>query len=174
MKRPLPARVFQQLRRRVPIACVDVLPLRKRSNKNSEIGLIYRDTPHQGRRWCLIGGRIYLNESFPCALSRHIHETLGTAIQWIAEEPIHPLYVAEYFSVPVRGALYDPRQHAIAFTLAVEIRGPIEVAGEALDFKWFSRKHLPTARSFGFGQDKVVEECLRRLAEQRTRKRSDT
>ena len=174
MLRPRPEDVFQAIQKQVPIACVDVLPLRKCPGKSNEIGLIYRNTPQQGRRWCLVGGRIYLNESVRCALDRHIHETLGMKVRWIVKEPIHPLFVAEYFSIWDRGALYDPRQHAIALTFAVEIRGPIQIGGEACDFKWFDRKHLPTARSFGFGQSKVVEECLRYLDYRRIRRRRET
>ena len=100
----------------------------------------------------MFGRRPHLpDESSRCALNRHIHETLGTKLKWIAEEPTHPLHVAEYFSIRVMGALYDPRQRAIASTFAVEIRGPIEVRAEALDFKGFDRIHLPTAQSFGLG-----------------------
>jgi ADP-ribose pyrophosphatase YjhB (NUDIX family) len=174
MQRPLPEDVFQAIQKRVPIACVDVLALRNWPGKSTEVGLIYRDTPHQGRRWCLIGGRVYLNETFRFALDRHIYETLGRKVHWISKAPIQPLFVAEYLSKGVRGALYDPRQHAIASTFAVKIRGTIEIGGEAFDFKWFHRNKLPTARSFGFGQSKVVEECLFRLDEQRIRRRQPT
>ena len=166
MERPIRRDVFEAIQKRVPNACVDVLPLRK-CGKTSEVGLIYRNTPHQGRRWCLVGGRIYVKESIRSALDRHIHETLGTKVQWTADDPITPLFVAEYFSIRLRGALYDPRQHAVASTFAVEIHGPIEIGGEALDFKWFDRRQLPNARSFGFGQNKVVEQCLSRLDEKR-------
>jgi ADP-ribose pyrophosphatase YjhB (NUDIX family) len=170
MNRPIPGKVFQQVQKLVPIACVDVLALRKHSGKSTEIGLILRDTPHQGRRWCLVGGRIYINESFQSALDRQIHETLGGKVQWISKEPAHPIFVAEYFSTQVRGALYDPRQHAVALTFAIEIRGPVEIGGEAIDFRWFGRKKLPKARSFGFGQNRVVEECLCRLDEEKIRR----
>jgi hypothetical protein len=73
--------------------------------------------------------------------------------------------VTEYFSVRRGGALFDPRQHAVALVFCAQVRGVIQAQGEALEFRWFDPQRLPRAASFGFGQRPVVAECLRRLAE---------
>jgi 8-oxo-dGTP pyrophosphatase MutT (NUDIX family) len=128
-----------------------------------EIGLIYRETPHQGRRWCLIGGRLRLNETFRAAVVREVNEALGTTVRCVVDVPVQPLFVAEYLSRRVKGALFDPRQHAIGLTFDVQLRGIAKPRGEALDFQWFNIGQLPDSDLFGFGQKKVLRECIQRL-----------
>jgi ADP-ribose pyrophosphatase YjhB (NUDIX family) len=151
---------WRMVQENVPVVCVDVLPFK--TNKGAkQVGLIYRETPHQGRRWCLIGGRILRNEPCRAAVLRHIEETLGPAAQCVLSEPIRPIYVGEYFSEQRDGHLFDPRQHSVALTFFAQLRGMIVAMGEALDFAWFDTGKLPTESEFGFGQAKVVEGCLR-------------
>jgi len=148
---------------RVPIVCADVLPIRKEAGNRSEVGLILRDTPHQGRRWCLIGGRILLNESFRDAVTREVRQALGPAVEYKLPRPLEPAFIAQYFSEHRTGELFDPRQHAIGLTFAAEISGEISVGGEALDFGWYDVSKLPAEAEIGFGQDRVVAECVHRL-----------
>lgn len=148
---------------RVPVACVDVLPLSTQTLGGTKVGLIYRETPHQGHRWCLIGGRLFRNESLRAAIVRQIHEVLGARARCVLNVPVQPVLIAEYFSRRLKGHLFDPRHDAVGLTFAVEIRGGIRPMGEALDFKWFDPEELPGSNLFGFGQRKVVLECIRRL-----------
>ena len=162
----LPARQWRQIQQTVPICCVDVLVLRlKPATKRSidRVGLISRTTPHQGVRWCTIGGRLHRNESFAEAVQRQLHETLGTAITFDLHTIDQPLYVAQYFTTARPVGIVDPRQHAIGLTFALPIAGDPQPQGEALSFQWFPPTKLPSARQFGFGQRKVVAECLRRF-----------
>jgi ADP-ribose pyrophosphatase YjhB (NUDIX family) len=160
----LPEKEWKAIQQRIPISCVDVLLTRTSRGGQSEVGLILREAPLEGRRWCLVGGRILRNESTRAAIRRQIHETLGTKVRCFLARKPEPLMVAEYFSVRRPRFLFDPRQHAIALTFSVEARGAIRPQGEALDFRWFDVRCLLPASSFGFGQKKVVEECIRRLA----------
>jgi hypothetical protein len=93
----------------LPIACADVVPVRMGSDGRTiqKIGLIYRDTPHQGKRWCIVGGRMWRNESLAETASRQllariIHERFGVhrpgrlkALRWAfglicANRPLPP------------------------------------------------------------------------------------
>ena len=151
------------VQRRVPIACVDVLPLRRRTSGSTQVGLIYRQTPHQGRRWCLIGGRLFRNEPLQTAVIRQVKEALGSKARCVLNGPVQPLLVVEYLSRRRKGSLFDPRQHAVSLTFSVQVSGRAKPAGEALDFRWFNLEDLPSSKLFGFGQKKVVLECARRL-----------
>jgi hypothetical protein len=78
---PLSQEVWDRIQNTVPIACVDVLATRKTSNAALEVGLIFRNTPHQGQRWCLIGGRLLRKDSFQTAVLRELSSALG---HWFA------------------------------------------------------------------------------------------
>src|SRR5258708_4629581 len=95
---------------KLPICCVDVLLTKKARSGISAVGLIYRHTPHQGRRWCLIGGRLLLNESLKAGIARQVRETLGARTQCALDSALQPLLVTEYFSVRRQRSLFDPRQ----------------------------------------------------------------
>jgi len=157
----LSARDWARAQATLPIACVDVFLYRRRA-KAIEIGLILRDVPHQGRRWCLVGGRLRRNERLEGAIHRQVRETLGAAARCMPRTPLVPLFIAEYMPRRVRGTLYDPRQHAIGLTYAAHVAGRIAAEGEAFDFRWFDAgalRELP----IGFDQDQVIGACLKRL-----------
>ncbi len=148
----------------LPIACVDVVPVRvSRDGRRVErVGLIHRDTPHQGRRWCLVGGRLWRNESFAHAAARQIRETLGLDV---AFEPLpddrQPDHVAQYFTTHRPDGLFDPRQHAVTPVFVVPlVGGEVDPRGEATDFRWFDSAALPSPSEWGFRQDEVAAASL--------------
>jgi len=154
---------WREIQELVPIACVDILPLRLlRGDRNTieALGLIMRETPHQGRRWCLIGGRLCRNESLHDAINREIRDALGNDLRFTIKEDVQPDFVAEYFTVPRDNGGFDPRQHAIGLTFCVPIKGKIRPQGEAISFAWFNCFQLPPPEEFGFDQDRVVAACL--------------
>ena len=146
----------------VPIVCVDIVPLKMNGSAIDAIGLILRDTPHQGRRWCLVGGRVLRDESLAQAAARHLRETLGNAIRFSLDPDIQPVYVSQYFPTPRPPGVLDPRQHSVAMNYLVPIEGEVRAGGEAHQFQWFPPTSLPTPTEFGFQQDLVLAECLRR------------
>lgn len=157
---------WHRIQELVPIACVDILPLQLSNGNHGTIqavGLIMRETPHQGQRWCLVGGRLCRNESFPEAISREIRDALGNEVRFTVEDDIQPAYVAEYFTVLRERGAFDPRQHAIGLTFCVPIQGNMRPQGEALSFAWFKCSQLPAPEEFGFNQDRIVAACLARL-----------
>ena len=159
-------KIWRQIQGLIPITCVDILPLRLLGGDYASlqsIGLIMRETPHQGQRWCLVGGRLHLNEGFQEAISREIREALGSDVQFKIDEGIQPDFVAEYFTFRKKHGGFDPRQHAIGLTFCIPIEGKIRPKGEAIAFEWFKPSRMPDPDQFGFNQDKVVSACLNRL-----------
>jgi len=154
---------WKRVQETVPVVCVDVTPVRFGDDGRAQaIGLILRDTPHQGRRWCLVGGRVLHNESLADAVIRHLAQTLGDAIHFHIEADAQPVYVAQYFTVAHSVGVVDPRQHSVAMNYLVGVEGPVVARGEAYDFCWFPRQQLPRPQELGFGQDTILKECLRR------------
>ena len=159
---------WRRVQSQVPIICVDVIPFRALPEQAPEIGLILRDTPHEGRRWCLVGGRVLLNEPLLGAAQRQIHETLGPGVDIVLPAATPPIFIAEYLSERFDCALFDPRQHSVALTYFAGVSGEIRAQGEAFDFKWYSVAALPASSAFGFGQDTVLKECLNRAGDSRS------
>jgi ADP-ribose pyrophosphatase YjhB (NUDIX family) len=162
--RMLPDKQWKFVQDSVPICCVDVLPFRISASKGAEIGLIWRDTPHQDRRWCFIGGRVFRNESHANAIARQLKETLGPKVRLRTPVNLQPLALCEYFSAPRKNALYDPRQHSVALLYSAVIDGTASPRGEGLKFSWFSTGNLPPASEIGFGQRKIMTACLKQLS----------
>ncbi|MCH0556884.1 MULTISPECIES: DUF4916 domain-containing protein [Streptomyces] len=153
----IPDAEYAAIRARVPIVCVDLLPVTRSPVR--KVGLIRRDTYDGGQGWCLVGGAIILDESIGEALARHLRTTLGPRFHFF-QETLSLGSVAEYFRDRRPQALHDPRKHAVALSHVAECAGVPQPTGEALDFRWFRVDALPSAREFGFGQDRVVSKLL--------------
>ena len=148
----------------MPIACADVVPVKLAGDGASieKIGLIYRDTPHQGMRWCMVGGRMRRNESFAEAAGRQLRETLGPRVRFDIPSDDQPDFVAQYFTTERSVGFLDPRQHAITLAIVVAVSGEVMASGEAASFRWFDSRDLPEPDQFGFGQDAVISACISR------------
>jgi ADP-ribose pyrophosphatase YjhB (NUDIX family) len=156
----IPDEEYLMIRSRVPIVCVDLLPVSDESR--TRIGLIRRQTYNQRQGWCLIGGAVLIDESLDNAVIRHLKATLGAGIS-IVPSTLRMVTVAEYFRQLRPGSLYDPRKHAIALTyLGVCTGDPVPV-GEACEFQWFTTDNLPLTTEFGFGQGRVVHRLLKAI-----------
>jgi ADP-ribose pyrophosphatase YjhB (NUDIX family) len=144
----------------VPILCVDVLL--SPDNDAQQLALIRRTAP-DGDGWCLIGGRVLLNEHLPAAVERHVAATLGPTVR-VDRSTLELGAVVEYFTEPGLGDFYDPRKHAVALTYSAtcECTGEPEALGEALEFGWFGIDQLSEV-NFGFGQGEAVARALKKL-----------
>jgi ADP-ribose pyrophosphatase YjhB (NUDIX family) len=135
----------------VPIACVDLLPVRSGQTRHADrVGLIRRLTPFDGeQRWCQVGGRVRLGETVREALMRHLYETLSGVEVDLPLDP-QPDYVMQWFPDQAARAAdgvpygYDPRRHAVSLSFCFELAGeprPVP-GGEATDFAWFTHDEL--------------------------------
>jgi ADP-ribose pyrophosphatase YjhB (NUDIX family) len=151
----LEATEWRRIQALIPILCVDALPIRH--NDPTKVGLILRETPHQGRRWCLLGGRVRRGESLQDALAREWHEALGLDCPMgSVAAPI----VVEYRPDAISGRPHDPRQHSVSLTYAVAANDETSApAGEALGFGWFDVGELD-GNVMGFGQETVVAQVM--------------
>jgi ADP-ribose pyrophosphatase YjhB (NUDIX family) len=158
----LEASDWKRAQETLPIACVDIVPVRLDEVGNIErVGLIFRDTPHQGLRWCMVGGRIWRNESIAEVITRQLRETLGARIAFHIDPDPQPTYVSQYFPTQREIGSLDPRQHAVTLNFVVPVTGEPMAGGEAREFQWFGPSQLPTPEEFGFGQDRFIGACLR-------------
>jgi ADP-ribose pyrophosphatase YjhB (NUDIX family) len=156
----IPKEEYDLIQARVPILCVDLLPV---NAARDAIGLIRRETPEGGEGWCLVGGAVVRNEPLIEAISRHVRSTLGDGVDFSLVSQ-QPLAIIEYFTESSLGEFHDPRKHAVALSYAAICQGEPNPAGEALEFRWFARKEIDGIE-FGFGQGAVVEQLLSRLSD---------
>ena len=145
----------------VPIACVDVLPYRMLPDGTAQLGLILRHTPSQGERWCIVGGRLLLDESVSDAVHRELADAFVGGLDLVSTELPAPL-VVEFFRNQRSGFPVDTRQHALSLThvLQVSDHSPQVQGPEARDFRWFTLAELeagPASELMGFGQEVLLE-----------------
>ncbi len=159
----IPEDEYDAIQSRVPIVCVDLLPL---DAPAEAVGLIRRKTYEEQEGWCLIGGGVRKNEKLEAAIARHVRSSLGDRFHYELPSS-QPLFVAEYFPDRSVGALQDPRKHAVALSYAAVSCGEAKAQGEALEFRWFRRHELKDI-SFGFGQGAVVEKLVARIDREAT------
>jgi ADP-ribose pyrophosphatase YjhB (NUDIX family) len=155
---------WDALQRIIPIACVDLLPVRlDEGGRVCSIGLILRKVPLRDPAWCLVGGRVRYSETLAEARTRQVETTLGSGIACTTLLGGQPATVAEYAPSGSPRFHWDPRKHAIAITYLVLLEGVPVPEGEALDFRWFGPESGLTRSQVGFDQDQVIDSCLAHL-----------
>jgi ADP-ribose pyrophosphatase YjhB (NUDIX family) len=160
----LPDEHWKRIQGSMPIICVDVLPIQQDDKEIRTVGLIKRHTPHQGIRWCLIGGRLRFKEKLRQAVERELQLALGCDVSYSILANDEPCRVIEYLPIQETNGYFDPRQHAISLTYAVLLSGTPSPQGEALDFKWFPAEDIADMpSSIGFGQLELILECVSKL-----------
>ncbi|GGW55484.1 NUDIX hydrolase [Streptomyces xantholiticus] len=157
----IPEEDYQFICARVPILCVDLLPV---IGGTGRFGLIERDTYDGGRGLNLVGGGVLLDESLVEAVERHVGATLGGAVS-VDVASLVLVGVYQYYRQARPGELHDPRKNAVSVTYAGSVEGEACASGEALSFHTFELGLPPGLSSFGFGQGKVAYEALARWRE---------
>lgn len=125
------------VRRKVPMAYVEVIPVRLDDLGGLEaVGMllgvdddrIFRTFP---------SGRILYHETVREALNRHIEKDLGPVALPQLPACITPFSVGEYFPTPGAG-WFDERQHAISLAYIVPMHGDCNPGSDSLEFTWFT------------------------------------
>lgn len=156
----IPDAEYKLIRARVPILCVDFIPLSH--DLPPMVGLIRRETYDGDQGWCLVGGAVLRDEPLLTTVERHLHATLGDEVQ-LDRDTLRLLDIIEYFTKPGLGQFHDPRKHSVAPTYFGRCSGLIQPRGEALEFRWFQLGQLPI-NQFGFEQEEVVKRFISRNA----------
>lgn len=127
-----------QLRRKLPMLYVDVIPVRLDALGNvSEIGLLLRVDGDGRIVRSIVSGRVLVHESLREAIVRHVEKDLGPMALPKPPASMTPLTVAEYFPTPGQSLFVDPRQHAVSMVYLVEVEGECSPQHDALELTWF-------------------------------------
>ena len=158
-ERWIPQHEYDLILNRVPILCVDLIPLS--ADEPTKIGLIQRNTYAGGKGWCLIGGAVLRDEPLPAAVVRHLQATLGHRID-VDLDSLRLFAVVQYFTDPRLGRFHDPRKHAVSLTYTGRCIGEAKVQqnGEARDFAWFNSGEV-NKLFYGFGQGELIASYVR-------------
>lgn len=158
----LPRLPYSLVRRLVPIACVDILPVKTGDNL-LKVGLIRRYDASGRVVRAMIGGGIHRTETVGEAAARHLRSTLGPEVRWTDPDWDRPATVGQYLPNARSDEPHDPRKHAIALTYLVVLAGTASPRGEAIGFDWFTIASAPL-EEMGFGQEIVVRRVLEQLS----------
>jgi ADP-ribose pyrophosphatase YjhB (NUDIX family) len=127
-----------ELRRLLPIAYVDVVPVRTDVDGSvTQVGLLLRASGDGRIVRSIIRGRVLIHETLREAVVRHVDKDLGYMAMPRIPAGITPFTVAEYFPTPGQSLVHDPRQHAISLCYLVPMDGEATPQDDALEFTWF-------------------------------------
>ncbi|RYQ05004.1 ADP-ribose pyrophosphatase [Bifidobacterium pseudolongum subsp. globosum] len=154
-----------RIRRQMPIAYVEVVPVRADEfGRVTQIGSLLRvcDDGSIVER-TLIAGRVLYHETIREAIARNISKDLGDIALPQLPQGLMPFTVAEFFPTPGVSPYHDARQHAIALCYMVPIAGDCKPQDETLDVEWVDPR---TAALDSFleqmadGHDYIVRQAL--------------
>ncbi|WKV15690.1 NUDIX hydrolase family protein [Janibacter limosus] len=125
---------LDSVRGRVPILYVAAVPVRVADNGDVvAVGLLLRASDSGTMDRELIAGRVNYHERVRDALVRHLEKDRGPmALPSVPASPV-PFTVAEFFPTPGVTPFHDPRQHAVALSYIVPVRGDCAPQHDALD-----------------------------------------
>ena len=148
----IPDELFQAIQKNMPVACVDLLVLRKTKTGALETLLIKRKIyPEQGK-WCLIGGRILKDEYTKDTIKRQAKIELGVSVKILP--PWNETMPFAVFNDPIS----DKQKHFVVLAYPVAItKGKVKSSGpEFSEARWFPLNKLPSDSTFGFYHAKVL------------------
>jgi ADP-ribose pyrophosphatase YjhB (NUDIX family) len=152
------------VRERVPLVCVDAVPVRlDHLGQIEKVGLLLRALPDTTVSRAIVTGRILRGETVREALWRHLAKDLGPDCDPSLPASITPFTVVEYFPDPHRTGFHDPRQHTVSLAYVVPVNGVCRPAEDALNFAWLTVDEV-TSRAvvseMSQGHDRVVRHAL--------------
>lgn len=147
----VPDSLFQTIQKTMPVACVDLIVLRKDKRGVLEALLIKRKIYPEEKKWCLIGGRILKDESTDETVNRQANGELGVSVKIIAP------WTAEHPFAVYNDQVADKQKHFIALTFPVIItKGRLKKSGpEFSGTKWFPLDKMP--KPLGFHHEQVMK-----------------
>lgn len=160
----LPAEDLSEVRERMPIVYVSVVPVRlDHLGRITHVGLLLRAMPDSTISRAVVSGRVLFGETVRDAVWRHCVKDLGPDADPHLPAGLAPFTVAEYFPDAKRTGYHDPRQHAVSLCYVVEVTGECQPAQDALEFTWLTVDELLNGHVFTEmtgGHDKLVRIAL--------------
>lgn len=160
----LPEEDLGWVRERVPLVCVDAVPVRlDHLGQVEKVGLLLRALPDTTVSRAIVTGRVLRGETVREALWRHLTKDLGPDCDPQLPASITPFTVVEYFPDPHRTGFHDPRQHTVSLAYVVPINGEPRPAEDALDFAWLTVGEVTSKAvesEMSQGHDRVVRHAL--------------
>lgn len=153
-----------ELRRALPIAYVDVVPVRTDvDGAITQVGLLLRASGSGRIIRAIVSGRVLVHETLREAIARHVEKDLGTMAMPRIPVSAVPFTVAEYFPTPGQSLFTDPRQHAISLAYIVPVDGEAAPQEDALELTWFDVEELREGEvlsELDNGHDVIVRRAL--------------
>lgn len=134
----LPPEELEQVRRRVPMLYVDLVPVRVNDiGVIEEVGLLLGAPRNGGISRALVSGRVLFGEPVRAAIVRHLEKDLGPLCLPRLPASLQPFSVGEYFPTPGLG-FHDSRQHAVSLAYVIAVDGDCEPQQDSLALSWLS------------------------------------
>lgn len=147
----LSKRAYDNIVKKLPLACVDIIPVRKQAGK-WQIGIITRGTGPESGKPAVLGGRIFHGEQIPTAIKRHMRESWGLKnLSFVEGNSVErPFYLQQYLhQASARPPLgYDPTKHSITPTYLIQIYGQPKAQNEAAGFSWIEQHEIPKVAAY--------------------------
>ena len=145
---------YQLITKKTPIPTVNLVIMRQNTGC-WEILLLVRKTGYASGKWCMIGGRVRIEESLGQAIDRHAKD-LAVKIRILSPfNPNFPSFIDD------RGT-HDKTKHPISMVYPAEIvSGKIRNEGEEYKgYKWFPINKLP---EIAYGQKLQIKKTIEKL-----------
>lgn len=123
----------------LPIVYIQAIPVRLDPlGCISEIGLLLQGTSEGHMVRTFVSGRVMYRETVRAALLRHLEKDLGSLAFPQMPSSTVPFAVSEFFPSPSETGLTDDRQHAVALSYIIPVRGECEPRQDALQLSWMT------------------------------------
>lgn len=130
---------LNQARALLPIVYVQAIPVRLDPlGCISEIGLLLQPNDQGRMVRAFVSGRVMYRETVRAALLRHLEKDLGSLAFPQMPSSTVPFAVSEFFPSPSETGLTDDRQHAVALSYIVPVRGECHPRQDALQLSWLT------------------------------------
>ncbi len=127
MNKKIPAKLYREILRNMPIVCIDLV-----LRDGRKILLVKRKNNPEKGKWWFPGGRLLKNEKFREAVPRLLKKETG-----LSSRGMEFLGVHEY--VAAKGYFPGVREHEIVFVYLVDVPRIEKIAldAQSSDWKWF-------------------------------------
>ena len=145
---------YQLITKKTPIPTVNLVIIRQCMNR-WEILLLVRKTGYASGSWCIIGGRVRMDESLKQAIDRHARD-LEVKVKIMSPfDPNFPVFIDDRNT-------QDETKHPISMIYpAIIVSGKIRDEGdEYKGYKWFPIDKLP---KIAYGQKLQIKKTFEKL-----------